>query len=391
MGKRMKKILIVCHDNLLYGASKSLLDWVKTIDKNNMDFKFIFLVPHTTGPLKRELEDMGQQVLQERYYQPIRKFNNNSFSIKLKNILRKVLCNIFNPIARLKITRFCKNESVALIHSNSFVIALGAEIALKCGIPHVWHIREFMEEDHMMEYIYKEEKIRKLTGNSYPIYISNAIKNKYKKYFFKSQGKIVYNTITYNAMYHKRRMFMQDGVCNIIIVGKITKTKGQLEAIQAVEQVAKKGYKVKIFICGEGPYETTIKEYVKAHQLEQFVEMLGFRNDVLEIRKDMDIALMCSSNEAFGRVTVEGMYYENLVIGKKSAGTEEIISDCQNGLLYNPKNSEELVKFIINMINDKETAMSLIQTAKTYAINTFSGSIYPIIYEIYGSILGELK
>lgn len=385
----MKKVLIVCHDNLLYGASKSLLDWIKTIDKNKEQYEFLFLIPNTSGPLKSELEKIGQKVVQLRYYQPIRKFNSNTLEIKIKNIIRAMLCYIFNPIAISKMKKVCLREEIDLIHSNSFVISIGAEIALKTGLPHVWHVREFMEEDHMMSYIYSDSYIKKLTKRSYPIYISKAIKRKFEDFFPANKGTIIYNTISRDKDYKKNRTYMQDGICNLIIVGKITKNKGQLEAIQAVEEVIRRGYNAKLYVCGEGPDEVVIKKYINEHSLQENIKLLGFRKDVVNIRTNMDIALMCSSNEAFGRVTVEGMYYHNLVIGKKSAGTEEIIKNGENGLLYEPNDSITLADLIINMIENQTDAKIMIVEAEKYAISTFSKSIFPLVKEIYDSAIGE--
>jgi len=387
----MKRILIVCHDNLLYGASKSLLDWVKTINKDQCPYEFMFVVPNTNGLLKDELEMIGQKVIQLIYYQPIKKFNNNSLTIKVKNLIRAILCRIFDHITICRLSKVCKEETIDLIHSNSFVISIGAELARKNNIPHVWHIREFMEEDHMMSHIYRDSYIKLLTKCSYPIFISKAIESKFQSYFPANNGKIIYNTISYDSGYIKKRTFMEDRVCNLIIVGKITKKKGQMEAIHAVETVLNKGYKVRLYICGEGPEEQIIKEYVEKRTLQNYIKLLGFRNDVGEVRKNIDIALMCSSNEAFGRVTVEAMYYENFIIGKKSSGTKEIVINEENGLLYNPEKPEELAECIIRVIENKKYAEQVISFAKEYALNKFSKSIYLDIENIYNLIINEKK
>ena len=52
----------------------------------------------------------------------------------------------------------------------------------------------------------------------------------------------------------------------------------------------------------------------------------------------MDIALVASCSEAFGRVTVEAMLAGMLVIGADVAGTSELICDGVNGILYEDDN-----------------------------------------------------
>ena len=66
----------------------------------------------------------------------------------------------------------------------------------------------------------------------------------------------------------------------------------------------------------------------------KFKGIVPFQSDLYELRKHADIALMCSRGEALGRVTVEAMLSENLVIGADSAGTKEIIQNKVTGYLY---------------------------------------------------------
>lgn len=367
----------------MYGASKSLLDWVGTIEER--EFEFVFLVPYAKGNLKTELEKLDERVIQLRYYQLVVKFNNRGVLTRIKNIVRILLCFIFNPMACNKLLKFCKREKVDLIHSNCFAVSLGAETAIKINLPHIWHIREFMEEDHMMRYMYNIKRLRRLEEFSYPIYISKSIQKKYAE-IFNNMGSVIYNTVAYDKDYVKTRTFLQNGECNIIIVGKITQNKGQLEAVKAVEYLRKNDIQVSLHICGEGPDESILKNYVEDNKLEKFVHFLGFRNDVINIRKNMDIALMCSVSEAFGRVTVEAAYYENLVVGLKTAGTEEIINHMKTGILYRKNDFVSLADSIKKAMQFPENSKRMIDEAKLSSISKFGRSIYPEICDIYSKM-----
>lgn len=43
------------------------------------------------------------------------------------------------------------------------------------------------------------------------------------------------------------------------------------------------------------------------------------------MRKKIDVELVCSRSEAFGRVTIESMMSSNPVIGANTGGTKELI------------------------------------------------------------------
>lgn len=72
-----------------------------------------------------------------------------------------------------------------------------------------------------------------------------------------------------------------------------------------------------------------------------------------ELRKTMDLELICSRSEAFGRVTIEAMLHSIPVIGANSGGTPELIIDKENGLLFQYGDIDELVDKIETLINNK--------------------------------------
>ena len=84
--------------------------------------------------------------------------------------------------------------------------------------------------------------------------------------------------------------------------------------------------------------------------------------------------LVCSRNEAWGRVAAEAMVSEKPVIGYNSGGTKEIIIDNYNGLLYN--NVEELVERMKEVIINQDLVKYLTKNAKRLALEQFSGEVY---------------
>jgi glycosyltransferase involved in cell wall biosynthesis len=64
------------------------------------------------------------------------------------------------------------------------------------------------------------------------------------------------------------------------------------------------------------------------------VEFWGFVPDPERAFLEADVALMCSRNEAMGRVTAEAMATCRPVIGYDRGGTSEMIDHDRTGLLY---------------------------------------------------------
>ena len=85
-----------------------------------------------------------------------------------------------------------------------------------------------------------------------------------------------------------------------------------------------------------------------------------------------DIILVCSRNEAFGRVVVEGMKLGRPVIYSRSGGIPEYMNDGVTGLSYAPGDANELIQRIEELLDDPERAAGIGAEAKRHACAKFT-------------------
>lgn len=386
----MKNVLIVCHDFTISGANMALLDVLS--NNTNKEYNYYVLLPRKSDILQKKITELGCNVIIGNYIVTTKHLYKDRLKEKIKQLIKYIIFKFINPIQINRIVKKLNNINIDLIHSNSFAVTIGAEIAKKMNIPHIWHIREFMEEDHEIEH-YNKEKLKGLVEYSNAIFISNAIKNKYmEKYKFKSLT-ILYDNLKYDSTYKKEREFLQNNQCNLIIVGNLTENKGQLIAIKALEYINKKeisnNYKFILYICGQGPNEIKLKEYIKNRNIKNII-FKGYVEKMQKIRKNIDIALICSKKEAFGRVTVEAMYYENFAIGSNSGCTKEILDEKYSDL-YEEDNYIDLANKIIDAVNNKEETIKKINNAKKIALQRYNRNILKDIEILYKNVLESEK
>jgi glycosyltransferase involved in cell wall biosynthesis len=86
-------------------------------------------------------------------------------------------------------------------------------------------------------------------------------------------------------------------------------------------------------VVGEGKIDQ-LKALAHDLGVADRVEFWGYIDDPYKAYLASDAVLMCSKNEAMGRVTVEAMSACRPVIGYDQAGTSEIIEHGRTGLLY---------------------------------------------------------
>ena len=77
-----------------------------------------------------------------------------------------------------------------------------------------------------------------------------------------------------------------------------------------------------------------IEKYIKDNGLEKNTEFVGFIKEINDFRKNMDVGIVASRSEAFGRTTIEGMLSQMLIIASNAGSNIELINDGKNGFLY---------------------------------------------------------
>lgn len=301
------KVLFVTNDSVTYGSTRSMLNLIDELTKK--DVQISVLIP-TRGPLEEELRKRDVEYKIGNYYTGVIPKGQKG---KVKFYIKTVL----NYFIAIPIARWAKKNKFTIIHSVNSAVFMGEYIRKINHTLHIWHIRELMQEDHNLEFFNTKMAYSMFNKADYRIYVSKCVENKYEKILTKKNSKVIYNGIPTDN-YVDASMPKLTNKFRLLIAGNICKTKGQQDAIKATEYLINKGVdNIELDIAGDGYMQEELEKYVKDKGIEQSIRFLGFRNDLNSIRKNINIYLMCSRNEAFGRVTVESMLSKNLVIRSK--------------------------------------------------------------------------
>lgn len=374
------KILFINHENNLGGATRSMIGIIDQLllDSDNEVFVFVpkFNEETKQGKLTEELDKRGVTYLFERsYWWMYPKQNKQSIKSSAMDYLKLFLTNFTS----FKVARFAKKHQIEIIHSNSSVTCLGAIVAQLNHSKHIWHIREFGQEDHGLEFIQNKNRALKFMKNSADAYIciSQSIYEKYSSIVGVDRCRMIYNGVDLYLPIKDCRID-RNFAYNILISGRIKESKGQRQAIEALRFLRDKGYdKLHLFIAGVGEedYVDGLNKYIEDNDLVQAVTFCGFVENMNQLRNKVDIELVCSKMEAFGRVTVEAMLNSNPVVGSNTGGTKELIEDGVTGLIYQQGDSMELASNIEMLIKDNRLRAQLIQNAYGYANENYTSII----------------
>ncbi len=352
------KILVVAHEsNFTGGANRSLMMVIERLIKNyNVEVEV--LLPNNKGEFNNKLDELG---IKWHYYFPyfgvISSIRNDGKD--LLRILKVYVGYFIEHFLSIYAAKKLRKEGYDLVYTNTRLPIVGAKIAKRLHIPHIVHVREFGAEKPLWGFWRYKDIYRMSTSI---ICISEALKNKFSEYVPTDKLITIHNGIdsplNLKCDFEKKNKKTFD----LILTGRIVPDKGQDEAILAINKLVKKGYNnIILHIVGSSPkrthiswYEDKIKKLVKENNLQNNVIFHGEIKDMLKIRKNMNVELMCAIKETFGRVTVEGMRSGLAIIGSNTGGTLEIINDGVNGILYKQGSVDDLADKIELLYNDRK-------------------------------------
>jgi glycosyltransferase involved in cell wall biosynthesis len=362
------RILFCTHCTDLYGANRSLLSLIEGL-RSRFKIECYVLVPKF-GPLTDVLEDKGIQFFVYEYRGWV---NDGSTKAQLKAPLRL----IFNLIQAVRIYTGLRSYSFDIVHSNSSVIPIGFFLSIIFKKPHIWHIREFGEKDYQLKFDFNSIFLKLgLKKSQIVIAISKAIQYHIADEYNYNNSHLLYNGIFNEDTIEIREFeWTQDMVFGI--VGFIAPFKGHEEALHAFSCAIKVNPKLKFKIIGEGQkeYLDKLKQICYEEGLVEHVEFIGFINSAQEIYKQIDILIMCSQNEALGRVTIEAMFYGVPVIGFMGGGTQELIIHEKTGLFYS-NGSKDLCEQMLRLVDSKSFMESISINAKKFVEGNFTVEKY---------------
>lgn len=297
-----------------------------------------------------------------------------------------IACVVFYP----SLIKQLKKLNIDIVHSNGSVFELGGWISRSLRIPHVWHLREFGTEDETLMPVlgksYYQNSFKR--GDAF-IAISDAIKQTFVEFIPKDKIHRIYNGIS-PKKYNKQAAHTND-VCQFAMVGMLTPHKNQLESIKAAAILKERGIKnFHITFMGSSTpiYLNELSSFIDANGLADYISILGLRNDVPDVLSKMDVGLMLSKSEAFGRVTIEYMFQNLAVIASNSGANPELIEDGITGLLYEFGNTPELSYKMQQIIEDRRLLKQIASNGNRYAVETFpSEKNSSAIYSLYEELL----
>ncbi len=373
-------IIWVAHESDLSGANLSLLEFMQEL--RDAGAKQL-LVVNLKGPMSAKAISLGFEVEYIKFYGWVRGLNEPFFNHHfLKRQFR-------NTVAFFQFLRLYHSYQPQLVVSFTSTIYISSLAAFFYGVRVYRRISEFGKKDFGFRFAWGRWAYSFMNLVSAKILVnSRAVYNQYRKHIRPDKLAVVYNSVKLNRIVSPRETVMDPRYPRLLLMGQVLPSKGHMDALGALICLKKRDIYPRLTIVGarhDIPYEEKMFQFIESNGLQDQVTFLDYSEDRETLFETHDIVLMCSLNEAFGRVTAEAMKAFTPVIGVNTGGTPELVLNESTGLLYSAGNVFELADKIETYCTAKINTDILIQnaylhvqklTAKEQRLKFFYRSVY---------------
>lgn len=289
------------------------------------------------------------------------------------------------------IIRICKKEKVDLIHvhdSNSLTATLVASIFLpsKTKIVLSRKRNNKIKDKFLNRYKYSHPKITKIISVSKAVeaIFDNIIKDKNKLVtIYDAIDVTFFSKNTSKELIHKEFSLPKE----TLIIGNVAALTSQKDIFTFIdttrEIIDKKpmDLSLKFIVIGDGYQRAELEKYVALKNLKDDIIFMGFRNNIQELLPEFDVFLLTSLTEGLPLTIYEAFATKIPVVATNAGGISEVIENGQTGFVTNLKDTENLAKGVLKILNDKELAENIKTNAfelvsKNHDLNVMKKNYY---------------
>jgi glycosyltransferase involved in cell wall biosynthesis len=140
------------------------------------------------------------------------------------------------------------------------------------------------------------------------------------------------------------------------MVASFKPQKSPLDFVRVASHVCRQRSDAHFVMVGDGELRQAVEEEIRRLGLSQSITLTGWRRDVPEIMKCLDVFLLTSGWEGLPRVYLEALSCGVPAVGTCVDGAAEVVIDGVNGFLKEPGDVEGLADRVLWLLNHPEEA-----------------------------------
>jgi glycosyltransferase involved in cell wall biosynthesis len=138
---------------------------------------------------------------------------------------------------------------------------------------------------------------------------------------------------------------------NIVIgtLGRLYPEKNQKLLLEALALLLPQLSQARLLLVGDGPSRSELEQLAAELNIFDKIIFAGWQSDVYRYLKAMDIYVLPSLYEGHSSSILQAWACRLPVVGARTTGIRDLVTDGLNGLLFSLKNPQELANIILNL------------------------------------------
>ena len=185
----------------------------------------------------------------------------------------------------------------------------------------------------------------------------------------KDKTVIIHNSLDFDQIKEmaKEKIDIKKDKFTFLYAGRLDERKNPLYLIDIANEMKNKGLDFQIWMLGRGELKEKIEEKIKLLHLENYITLLGFKENQYAYFAQCDAIIMTSTQEGFPATLAEGLVLGKPFISTPVGGVKEMADDNNCG--FSAKNIDEFVNYADKLINDKDLYKKISENGKKYISN----------------------
>ena len=284
------------------------------------------------------------------------------------DMLRTHLVRIYNWRALASLARFVEREGVTTIYSNTSITILGAELALRTGIRHIWHWHEPVDERFGWHFTMTEYYQRLAKAADTIVFISQQQKSEWSAELNLplTNAQIIYNPIKRIAFTPETRHAFHRGA-RIGFIGHFEERKNLPLLLQAFTSIHDHEPETTLCLCGALDERDRLYIEQMTDLREPVLTIMNQTPEVAKFYNRIDILVLPSWSETMPLVVLEAMQAGVCVLQTNRSGMSELLEAGTETLFFSPDRPEELEHLLLQCL-DEDYRLSIAQAGQQKAL-----------------------